>query len=53
MSKEVPFARNGGGWKIFAKMIHVNVRLLGAWELERKRMSINSWNRYFKDIVKW
>lgn len=39
--------------KEFAKMIHVNARLLGAWELKRKRISINSWNRYFKDIVKW
>ena len=26
--------------KEFAKMIHVNARLLGAWELERKRISI-------------
>lgn len=38
--------------KPFARLIHLDPGTLRIWENEEKRMSINSWNKYFKDIIK-
>lgn len=38
--------------KPFAQMIGLDPDLLRVWEADRKRMNINSWNKYFKNGIK-
>lgn len=38
--------------KSFADLIGINPHLLGAWEADRKRMNINSWEKHFKYLIK-
>lgn len=38
--------------KPFAKLIGVAPHLLRIWEADQKRMNINSWEKYFKDLIK-
>ncbi len=38
--------------KQFARMLHLHPNTLRKWEEDEKRMNINSWNKYFKDIIK-
>ena len=38
--------------KPFARLIGVDPNLLRAWEADQKRMNINSWEKYFKNLIK-
>lgn len=38
--------------KQFARFIKLSPNTLCLWENDEKRMSINSWKKYFKDIIK-
>ena len=38
--------------KQFARLINIDPGTIRYWENEQKRMSINSWNKYFKDRIK-
>lgn len=38
--------------KPFARMLGISPTLLREWEADKKRMNINSWEKYFKDIIK-
>lgn len=38
--------------KPFARWLQINVSLLREWETERKRISKNSWEKYFKDRMR-
>lgn len=38
--------------KPFAQLIGIDRNLLRAWEADQKRMSLNSWNKFFKNIIK-
>ena len=38
--------------KPFAKMIGLDPGLLRAWEAEQKQMFRNSWEKYFKELIK-
>ena len=38
--------------KPFAQLIGIDRNLLRAWEADRKRISFNSWNKFFKNIIK-
>lgn len=46
--------RESLGMKIkpFAQLIGIDRNLLRAWEADQKRMSLNSWNKFFKNIIK-
>ena len=37
--------------KTFARKMGIDPNLLRAWEEERKQMNINSWKRYFCNII--
>ena len=37
--------------KPFAQLIGIDRNLLRAWEADQKRMSLNSWNKFFKNII--
>ena len=38
--------------KQFARFLNIDPGTIRYWENEQKRMSINSWNKYFKDKIK-
>ena len=38
--------------KPFARMLYLHPNTLRKWEEDKKRMNINSWNKYFKDKIK-
>ena len=38
--------------KPFARLIGVDPNLLRAWEADQKRMNINFWEKYFKNLIK-
>ena len=37
--------------KPFAQLLGIDPNLLRAWEADRKRISFNSWNKYFENII--
>lgn len=40
------------GKKPYARLMKMDANSLRAWESERKRISKNSWEKYFKDVIK-
>lgn len=38
--------------KPFARLIGVDSNLLRTWEADQKRMNINFWEKYFKNMIK-
>lgn len=38
--------------KPFARWLHLDAGLLRAWEADKKRISKNSWEKYFKELIK-
>lgn len=42
----------GLGKKAYARFMKIDLKSLRAWESEKKRITKNSWMKYFKDVIK-
>ncbi len=39
------------GKKPYARAMHMNVKMLRAWESEQVQITRSSWERFFKDVI--